>query len=275
MRNLIEFFSRYNFVFIFIILEIISIYLLVENNYYQKSSFINSTNAIAAKIYDKTNNINNYFSLRKVNEHLAAENARLHSEVLKSFMKTDIKTFIIKDTVYKQQYEYVSAKVINNTINKRNNYLTLNKGSNSGIKPNMAVISPTGIVGIVKDVTANYSSVISVLNKNFSVKAITKKGNYSGNLVWNGYDYRFAELDLIPSHAKFKIGDSVLTSLSSMFPEGIVVGRIWDSQIKSGDIFYTLKIRLSTDFDNLTYVYVIKNLQKEEQEILEKRSQND
>jgi rod shape-determining protein MreC len=177
MRNLLIFFTKYNFVFLFILLEIISIYFLVENNYYQKSTFINSTNKIASSIYDKVNNINNFFSLRVVNQHLADENAKLHSEALKSYMKTDTKIFIKDDTVYRQQYEYVSAKVINNTINKRNNYLTLNKGSNSGIHPNMAVISPTGIVGIVKDVSENYASVLSLLNKNFKIIAKTKKGN--------------------------------------------------------------------------------------------------
>ena len=175
MRNFFDFLIRQYFFFLFLILEIISFILIVQNNYYQRSGFINSTNQISSKILSSINDISQYFSLKDANRKLSEENARLLSESKKFYMKTDSRIFYYSDTLYRQQYEFISAKVVENSINKRNNYLTINKGSIHGITKDMGVITSSGIVGIVREVSQNFSSIISVLNKETKVSVKVKK----------------------------------------------------------------------------------------------------
>ncbi|MGD0709892.1 MAG: rod shape-determining protein MreC [Bacteroidales bacterium] len=276
MRNIGQFLLRQNFFFIFLLLEVISFILLVQNNIYQRSSFINSTNTFTGSILATINNVSQYFSLKDANHKLAEENVRLLNESKKYYMMTDEQVFLYKDTLYRQQYEFISAKVIGNTTNKRNNYLTLNKGSRQGIQKDMGVITSNGIVGIVKEVSPNFSSVISVLHKDTKISAKVKKNGHLGTVNWSGGDYRYGELIDIPTHVKPILGDTVITSgYSSSFPEGIMIGIISDFRIEKGDNFYTITIKFSTDFNNISYAYVIRNIMKDELNRLTKDSQND
>ena len=147
---------RFYFVFLFILLEIVASFLIVQNNSFHKASFFNSSNVISASIFNITNNISGYLGLRSTNELLAVENEKLYAQSIFSYAKFYTNIWRINDTIYEQQYTYSSAEVINNSIYKRNNYLTLNKGDMHGVKPEMAVISSNGIVGIVKDVSGNF-----------------------------------------------------------------------------------------------------------------------
>lgn len=276
MRNLLVFLWKYNLLFLFIILEVISISLFIENSYFQKAVFINSSNIISGTFYKMKSNISDYFNLKKVNADLAKENAELRSLSLNNYLKINNTIFTKNDTTYKLQYQYVSAKIINNSTNKRNNYLTLNIGRNQGITKDMGVISSKGIVGIVKDVSDNFSSVISVLHKDAKISAKIKKYGDVGSVLWNGYDYRRASLIDIPTHVPVLIGDTIITSgFSTVFPEGIVIGKVIDHRIESGNSFYTITIEFAEDFNNLSYVYVIKNFFTNEQKELEKRAQNE
>ena len=276
MKSLLQFLLRQHFFFLFLLLEVTSFILLVQNNFYQRSSFINSTNTFTGNILVTLNNISQYFSLKDANLKLAEENARLLNESKKYYMKTDEHVFLYKDTLYRQQYEFVSAKVIGNTTNNRNNYLTLNKGSRQGIQKDMGVITSNGIVGIVKEVSLNFSSVISVLHKDTKISAKVKKNGHLGTVNWSGGDYRYGELIDIPTHVKPTLGDTVITSgYSSSFPEGIMIGTISDFEIEKGDNFYTITIKFSTDFNNISYAYIIRNIMKEELDKLTKDSHND
>ena len=276
MRNLFAFIWKNYFVFLFILLEIIAYFLIVQNNSFHKASFLNSSNVISASIFNTTNNISGYLGLRSTNELLAVENEKLHAQSILSFAKFYTNLWRINDTIYEQQYTYLSARVINNSIYKRNNYLTLNKGNRHGIKQEMAVISSNGIVGIVKDVSGNFSSVLSVLHKNSKISAKIKKNGYFGSLVWDGADFKICTLSDIPNHVKISKGDAIVTSkYSAIFPEGIPIGNIVDFKINPGDNFYTISVKLSTDFSNLSYVYVVNNLMKGEQITLEEKSQID
>ena len=276
MRNLLIFLWKRNLFFLFLLLEVISFTLFIENSYYQKAAFINSSSSISGSIYQIQNNIAEYFSLKVVNTTLANENAHLRSLSTDNYLKINNTVFTKNDTTYKLQYQYVSAKVINNSTNKRNNYLTLNIGKNQGITKDMGVISSRGIVGIVKDVSDNFSSVISVLHKDSKISAKIKKYGDVGSVLWNGYNYRRASLIDIPTHVPITRGDTIITSgFSSVFPEGIVIGKIIDHRIESGNSFYTITIEFSENFNNLSYVYVIKNFFKNEQNELEKKTQNE
>jgi rod shape-determining protein MreC len=280
MRNLLMFIWKNNFFFLFIILEVAAFSLIFRHNKFQATGFFNSSNAVVGNIYNSFNNIASYFDLKAQNELLVAENARLLSNAEGSFFKLDSSVVAAPDSfihdTLKHKFEFREANAVNFSINRRNNFITLNKGSLHGIEPLMGVIAPDGIVGIVKDVSENFSSVISVLNKNTIVSSKLKKSGYKGALMWEGGDPTIAHLYDIPKHAKLTIGDTIISSgASTIFPEGIMVGTIADYKLKDGDNFYQISIKLSTDFGKLGYVYVIKNLMSQEQIELELKSQND
>jgi rod shape-determining protein MreC len=276
MRNLFVLLWKNYFFILFLLFEALCIYLIVQNNSFQRASFINSTNTGVATIYGAVNNVTNYIHLKAVNEALSKENAHLHSAMANSFLSPCADSTQVVDTVLKQQYTYMSARVINNTINKRNNYLTLDKGSSNGVKPEMAVISSSGVVGIVKDVSENFCSVLSLLHKETKISAKVAKSGYFGPLVWEGGDYRRANLLDIAKHVPLKKNDTIVTSpFSGIFPEGIMIGTIDNFELKPGDVFYTIEVKLSTNFGNLSHVYIVENLLKGEQKKLESTFKND
>ena len=270
MRSIILFFSKNYFVFIFLFLEFISFWLVIHNNTYQKAGFMNSSSFIAAKVYQINHTIFGYFGLRKINMDLATENAALRSQSIFGFAKYDNGQFVFQDTVYNQNFVFTSASVINNSISKRNNFLTLNKGYNQGIKPEMGVFSSNGVVGIVKNVSDNFCTVLSVLHKNSHISARIESTGYFGSLIWNGEDFKYATLVDIPSHVKIQKGIRIVTSgYSAIFPEGLPVGTAEEYKIFPGDAFYKLEIKLYQDMSNVQQVYIVQNLLKEETKELE------
>jgi len=276
VRNLIVFFYRNVNLFVFILLEGICLFLLYSRNHYQKAAFISSSNRIAGDVFVTVNSIQEYFHLKETNENLAIENATLRNMLRDSYRIVGMKEKTVNDTNYHVQYRYITARVINNSVNRRNNFLTLDIGSEQGIKPEMAVITGNGIVGITKDVSPHYTSVLSILNKEARISAKMKKNNYFGSLYWEGGDYRFASLSDIPTHVPLAVGDTVTTNTySAIFPDNIMIGTLASVKVKPGDNFYTLTVKFSANLKNITQVYVIKNLLKEEQKSLEERSQND
>jgi rod shape-determining protein MreC len=276
MRNIFLFLWRSYFFILFLLLEVLSFYLIVQNNNFQRASFINSTNAVSAAIYSYVSSITEYVHLKPANELLAKENALLRAQTPNAFYNNIVLHRSVNDTLFKQQFTYITAKVINNSTGKRNNYLTLNRGQIHGIKPEMGVIASNGIVGIVKDVSPHYCSVLSLLHKDTKISAKIAHTNYFGSLVWEGGNPRFATLLDIPKHVDLKIGDRIITtSYSAIFPEGITIGTIAAFEVKPGANFYTIKIFLSTEFQNITHVYIVNNLMKEEQQKLEEAIKND
>lgn len=276
MRNLITFIWRNYFFFLFLLLEALCIYLVVQNNYFQRASFINSSNALSAKVMQTSANVEEYFFLKKENDRLAQENAELRSRSLVSYAMVVDDKYTVKDTTYKQKYIYTTCKVVNNATNMRNNFLTLDKGALHGVKNNMAVITSTGVVGQVKDVSDNFCTVMSVLNSKTTISAKIKKDGSYGPLTWEGDDFRFATLHDIPTHVRLVKGDTIVTSAySRTFPENIMIGTVENFERKSGEYFYTVQVRLSTEFKKVSHVYIVTNMLKEEQEELEKRSEKE
>ena len=270
MRNLIQFFTKNSYVFIFLFLLTISFVLLVKNNNYQNSKVLNSSNFLIGNLYLTVDNIYDYFELKEVNKKLAAQNAHLQSTNIRSFEKIFGTTVIIEDTSYSQKYIYLSAKAINSTTNNRENYITLDKGALNGIKAGMGVVSPDGVVGTVKNVSQNFCSVMSVLHEKNAVSAKIKKSGYIGSIVWKLGDYRIAQLKDIPNHVKLQIGDTIITSGYSMvYPKGILIGRVKEFDLPEGEYFFNIKVEFSVDYKKLSHVYIIKSLMKEEQQKLE------
>ena len=271
MRNLLAFIWKYYFIFLFVLLEIIAFIIIVNSSYYQGSSILRSTGKVTGTIYTTYSNISDYLFLNKANRELAEENTALHNQSRQAYLITDTSTFITGDSIWDRQYIFIMAKVISNTTSKRNNYLLLNKGKKHGIDKDMAVINQSGIVGIINEVSNNFSSVISVLHGRTGISARIKPNNQVGSLTWDGGNYRRGLLKDIPAHTEIIIGDTVVTSgYSHIFPEGIMIGTIHDYEIEPGSKVTTIKINFSVDFNNIYYVEVIKNLYHEEQDILEK-----
>jgi rod shape-determining protein MreC len=276
MRNLILFLTRHSYFILFILLETLSLFLLLQNNHFQRSHFLNSSNAVSGSIYEGYSGITGYFGLKETNRKLADENSWLRTQLRQSYTFRGNLQTTIKDSLYKQQYTYLCAKVVNNSTNRRANYLTLNAGAKQGVKKEMAVICGEGIVGIVRDVSDNFCSVMSVLHENTRIPVNIKKFGENSILTWAGEDEWHAKIERIPSHLQLAKGDTVVTSsYSSIFPEGILVGIIDDFQKIAGNTFYNVRVKLAPDFNRLSYVSIVNNLMKDEQTQLEKETQHD
>jgi rod shape-determining protein MreC len=272
MRNLINFIWKNNYFFLFAFLQIFSLWLVVENSIFQRSAIIASSNTISGSVLSVYNGVEQYFYLKYNNNELTKENARLLSENKTSYLITDDSTFTSNDSLYRHQFSYYNAKVISNSITRQNNYLILNKGQKMGIEKEMAVISPSGIVGIVKDVSPNFCSVISLLHQDTRVNAKIKRTGFIGTVLWDGIDYRYAKLIDIPFHLNVRYGDTIVTSgYSTIFPEGVMIGTVAVVKPNKNDNFYNISLKLSTDFNRIDYVYIIKNHFKSELDTLTAR----
>ena len=276
MRNLFLFLWKYNFFIFFLLIETLCGYIIVQNNNFKRTTFINSANAVAAKTNTVVSSVTEYIDLRKANDALSRENASLKTLLPDVFYVDSALRHIMNDTILKQQYSFITAKVINNSTNRRNNYLTLNKGRNQGISPEMGVICSDGIVGIVKDVSDHFCSVISFLHKDSRFSARILKSGYIGSMVWNGFDETHGKLNDIAKHVIVSKGDTIITSsFSSIFPEGVIIGTVDDVTSSGGNNFQDISVKLTTPFGRLSYVYVISNIYKDEQKVLEETLKND
>jgi len=266
MKNLFNFLIRYHHFILFILLEVLSITFIIRYNNFQRVRFLNSSNAIAGKALDNISSINDYFTLRKQNDKLAAENANLKSELL-SIKYSELNTLPVRqDSVMK----LIPAKVINNSVNKQYNYITLNKGSRHGVRPDMGVICSDGVVGVIVNVSQNYSTALSVLNSRWTINAKMLNSNHFGPLKWEGKNPYITVLNEIPYHVQVKEEDEVVTSgYSDIFPEGILIGRVVKIGQSKGENFQEISVQLSTDFNNLYYVDIIQNSMNMERRQLE------
>lgn len=268
MRSILRFIIQYQFLVVFLLLEIVSFSLIVRYNHYHRVEYINIIQQWHASIAQKKQNIIQYLKLKNINDRLIRENEQLLNQI--AFYRNNQVIKATHSEIDRYPYRFISAQVINNSVNKPYNYITINKGRKNGIKPQMAVICNDGIVGIVEAVSDNYAIVISALNKNFKLSAKFKKNNYFGSFEWPGSNYRYGILTDIPLHVNIVKGDTIVTSgFSAIFPEGIPVGIVEEYSVTFGT-FYNVNIRLLTDFKNLFYVYVIEDKDKFEKLELEK-----
>ncbi|MBS1651250.1 MAG: rod shape-determining protein MreC [Bacteroidetes bacterium] len=274
MKSLLAFLIKHHFVFVFLLLQALCIWLMSYHKGFQGSHILNSSNAFVGNIYQISQNTSEYFNLKYENQKLSAENALLRNLLLNNYNAAPQKQFIKNDTLYKQQYIYLNAQVVNSSVNKRRNYLTLNIGKHEGVGKDMAVASPIGIIGIVTDVSEHFSSVMSVLHKDTRVNCELKKDGSYGTLIWDGRDYDYCNLTEIPTHAKIKQGDTIITSeLSGIFPKGLMVGTIESYERRINEAYYTLRIKLSANLKRVNHVYVIINKMKGERDSLERKAQ--
>jgi len=275
MRNLLVFITKYNAFFLFLIFEISSLIIYIKYNSFQKATFINSTNNVTGSLYARVDQLKGYLTLKEVNDSLGAENARLRNQLKSSFYVDTLFKRKVNDTIYKTQYEYVGAKVINNSVNRSNNYLTINRGSNAGITKGLGVICATGVVGIVVNVSEHFATVQSVLNKDTRISAMLADHKDIGSFKWGSdLDPLKGLLIDVPTNAQPKLGEKVVTTQYSLFPSGLLIGKVSNLHAKEGGSSLNLEVDLAVDFSKLQYVYVVTNKFAQEQlglETLEKK----
>lgn len=277
MNNLLAFIRRYSAFFLFVIFEIISLVIYIKYNSFQKATFINSANNITGNLYAQADKLKSYLSLKDVNDSLVSENARLRNQLLTAKYADTTNKRRADDTVYHQQYEYLEAKVISNSINHRNNYITINMGSKAGVEKGKGVISSQGVVGKVIDVTEHYAIVQSVLHKETIFSAMLVNSKERGSFAWgDNMDPTTGLLFDVSNNATPKLGEIVVTSDRSLFPAGIPIGTISNLRPKTTrGAFLNMEVKLAVDFGKLDYVYVITNKLGAEQAGLEARQKKD
>ncbi|MDX9769738.1 MAG: rod shape-determining protein MreC [Tenuifilaceae bacterium] len=269
MNSLIRFIVRYQFFLLFLVLETFSFWLLSTHSYYQSTKLEDATRTLTGFASTRISNATKYLKLAETNEHLAQSNLELRNQLAALNTRYDLLRNKLGDTLVEPNYSYTLAKVVNNSINKQYNYLTLNVGKDHGVKKEMGVVSSQGVIGIVAGVSSNYSTVISLLNVDLKISAKLKRTNHFGSLYWDGKNYREVLLTDVPQHVAVSIGDTVVTSgYSAIFPADINLGTISSVEGK-GSNFHNLKVKLFADFKQLSSVWVVSPKLESEREDLE------
>jgi rod shape-determining protein MreC len=270
MKSLLRYLIN-NFTFLlFIILEVVSLVFVFNYNKYHKVQYLNSSNWATASVYNSFKSVIQYFELAKVNQGLAEENAKLKSFIQSDLLLEKADSLLAEINQEDSTYRYIPTRIINNSVNKANNYITLNKGRKDGVKPDQGIVSSNGIVGVVTGVSDSYAVGFSVLNKRWGPSGKLKNSGYFGPVEWDGSDYQMADFKEIPFHVKLAVGDTIVTSgYSTFFPEGITIGTIHSFSQPEGESFYKIRIKLSIDFKSIHFVNTIENIEKEEIKELE------
>lgn len=270
MYNLLRFIKINHFLLLFLLIEGFSIFLLLQNNSFQANKAIKYSTQYTSFIHNYTSSFSDYVDLKETNEYLMRENAKLYSLLNNEVSYND--TTLIKS----KNYNYIPAKIINSSVSKRNNYITLNKGKKHGLIEGMGVVTQQGVIGVIHSVSESYAIAISLLHRKSAIGIQLKKNNHNGILKWKGFDYKTASINNFPNHIPIATGDTIESnSHSVIFPEGIHIGTVKSISKNKDDGFYSIDVTLFEDFNKLNYVYVIYSKQAEEQLQLEENISTD
>ncbi len=273
MRNLLNFLAKYNNLIVFLILEGIAFSLLATGNSYHNSRLIKGFRGLTYGVERRGSDIRRYLQLNETNRALASENTSLKNSIERLIRQRITESGEIADTIYQQQYNYLMAEVVNNSVNKQKNFITLDKGRRQGVKTDMGVVAEHGIVGIIVGVSENFSVAMSLLNLDFKTSARLRSNGYFGSLNWDGSYYRQVLLNEIPQHVIVQPGDTIeTTGFSSIFPEGVMIGTVSEVE-QTGSDFHNVKVLLQEDFKKLRFVSIVGNLNKTERVQLEEQYQ--
>ena len=271
MNTLLQFLYKHLHWIVFIVLEIICFVLLFSYNSFQGSVYLSTANSVSARVVSARSRVTNYFGLAEVNDRLATQNAALlqrveELEALVALQQLDsLSQAEAVQRVHRTGYIITPAQIIDKSINRADNFMTLDRGTLDGVQPNMGVMSANGVVGVVYKCTEHYSLVMSLLNSKSSVSCKVQGSNDLGYLRWNGGDARYAMLHDLPRYSAVAVGDTIVTSgNSSFFPEGIMVGSVEELYPSSDGLSMTLKIALSAHFSQLERVFIMRKMDAEE-----------
>ncbi|MFV0531462.1 MAG: rod shape-determining protein MreC [Flavobacteriales bacterium] len=274
MFQIIQFIQRRSHFFVFLILEIVAVALIIRSYYTHTIYFLNSANYISGSLYSAENNFSKYLTLDSENQKLLEENTVLKNKIsiLENINASSGSAIQIVDSTQFQRYKYIPARIISNTVSKKNNYLSINKGRRDQITQDMAVITDKGVIGITDFTTNKFTRVMSLLNENTRINSNIKNKGVFGTVEWNGVDYRYVQLRDIPKHLKIEINDTVVTDIrSNIFPSGIPIGIIKDFKLEEGTDEYVANVELFEDFVKVENVYVVTDFDKIETDSLHVR----
>ncbi|NQV01200.1 MAG: rod shape-determining protein MreC [Bacteroidia bacterium] len=265
MRNLYLFFRKHYFIFLFLLLEVVSLIFFFRYNTFQSAVMYDWSSALSGRVNNTYNSITEYFSLRRTNFILGEENAILHARMPQAIYLADTQVYRRSDTILQSEYRFINAKVISNTTNRRSNYLMINKGEMHGVESHMGIIAGNKIGGQVVSVSRHFSWIMSVLHKQTKISAKFLKNNQLVSVEWPGGNYRVGDVKEIPKHLIVIAGDTIITSGNSeIFPEGVLVGTIKQVNEQQDENFNTATINFLTDFNGLGYVEVVLDMFNEE-----------
>lgn len=281
MRNLIDFLIKYSKWFVCLFYIVVSCMLLFDRNPYQHYVYLTSANSLSASLFGISNSVTSYFHLHDINEDLQLRNAMLENEVTQLRKQLEIHELKLAEDSLRgdsaaSQFDFQLAHVISNSVSRTHNYITIEKGSIDSIEPEMGVVDQNGVVGIVNVVGPHSARVISLLNPKMRLSCKVKGRSDFGSLVWDCKNPQEALLEEMPRHERFKAGDTIVTSgYSAVFPEGIPVGIIVSHEHAHNNNFYTLRIRLFTDFTTLSTVRVLRNSLRDELNTISRGEENE
>jgi len=276
MNRLVRIFSKHYVLILFIFLQVVSLVVIFQGKNYHRSIFINSLNDFTGGTYSMISNYQQYFNLKEDNLSLSMQNADLLAVAPSSIQKVNSEYILASDSLYRQKYVFRNAQVIDNSINKKNNFFVLNLGANDGMMAEMGVITGNGVVGMIVQVSDHFSKAISFLNSDTRVSCKVKRNDAVGILYWDGLDSKSAVLEDLPLTTQILEGDTIMTSgYSSIYPKGIIVGVVTSVKENFEKQMLDIHIDLSLDYNTINHVYVVENLYKEELQYLKNTPIND
>jgi rod shape-determining protein MreC len=274
MRSIYYLFPRFYVLIIFVLLEIFALTLVFKSHKYQEVRFLNTSNAVAGKTLGLVNSFYTFINLGENNKALMEENVRLKAQI--QYQNTYVVDSSLPKNSEQYSFEYIPAKIVNNSINKNINYITLNKGSKDGVQKGLGVISSNGVVGVITNVSENFSLVMSVISIKSLIGVRHKGTNALGNLRWNGEDPYTLQVDNLSKTLPIKKNDTIVTAgFSSLFPPDIVVAKVKKLKPEESTSFYEMDVQLTNNINSLSYVYVVKNSKKKEIDDLESQAANE
>lgn len=276
MRHLLLFLSKHSSLFVLLFYVVVCLGLMFRFNTYQQSIYFSSCNYLVGMAYDASSVVRTYLGAPRNSEEVSRRNAELEDKILRleeRLKAVEVTTLDSLDNeAFAFQYAFKTAKVINNSVSRLDNYLTLNKGTLDGIQEETGVVNEQGVVGIVERVSDHFAIVLPILNSKSKISCKVLGSTHFGSLMWDGEDPQVAILEALPRHVEFLNGDTIVTSgYSTIFPEGLPVGTILEHKKSHNDNFYSLKVKLFADFSGLRHVRVISNKLQTEQQELEKK----
>lgn len=274
MERLLNFVYAYRAFFTFLLLELFCAWLVIQNNQYQSTKYFNSSSRLIARMNEVSQNIREYFALAEINNALARENSMLYKKLEQREQAIQVLTLNkIVDSTQFDRFDFVSAKVVNNTTKYYKNFVTINRGSDAGLEPGMAVISAGSVVGKVKSVSNHFSVCISLLNLDEQVSGMIKRTGHFGTVQWEGNNPSAVSLKYIPRHVQPAVGDSIVTSgYNAVFPSGVFIGKIKEFKLNNEAPFYEIKVELGLDFSKLAFVDVIRSRLRKERDSIERET---
>ena len=270
MRNLYNFLYRIRIFLLFLLLEFVAFSWIQNSRSYQRSSIVHSANRVTGGLLERTRSLKSFIQLSDQNKQLSDENAQLRSLTKNAYLPVYRSRDTISDTVYHARYVFQEARVVSSSYHKQRNYMTLDRGTLHGVTSGMGVIGSAGIVGVVNNVSAHFCTVIPLINPAFSVSGKFVNTGFFGPVQWKNLNYRYAYLTDIPRYAQIEIGDTIVTDQRSMiFPEGLNIGYVESFDLQQDQNFFSVQLKLATDFSSTNYVYIIEDLLRNEIQTLE------